>query len=101
MSKEAVKETAETKQAEPKKFVAPKMVKEAVAYMGPTIKGVAVNGTVYSDGVPAGLTAKIEEVPAIKGLLIPVSKLASSSVAIQTEGTALNTLCKTVAAKLQ
>ena len=101
MSKEA-KTTAEAvDKAEVKKFEAAQVVTEAVAYMGPTIKGVAVNGTVFSNGTPAGLNNKIAEVPAIKGLLIPVSKLAAANVAIHTEGTALNTLYETVAAKLQ
>lgn len=74
---------------------------DAVAYMGPTIKGVAVNGTVYTNGIPAELEEKIKEVPAIRGLMIKVTNLASAGVAIQTEGTALNNLYKTVETKLQ
>lgn len=101
MSRET-KTTAEAvEKAEAKKFEAAQVITEAVAYIGPTIKGVAVNGTVFSNGTPAGLNDKIAEVPAIKGLLIPVSKLAAANVAIHTEGTALNTLYETVAAKLQ
>jgi hypothetical protein len=94
---EAVQAETKTETAAVKQEAAVK----AVAYLGPTIKGVAVSGTIYSAGLPEGLNEKIKEVPAIKGLLISVDKLAASSVAIQTEGTALNTLYKTVAAKLQ
>lgn len=69
---------------------------EAMAYMGPDIKNVAINGTVYTGGLPTGLQEKIKEIPAIKGLIIPISGLAAANVAISTQGTALNTLYKTV-----
>lgn len=77
-----------------------KKTTEPVTYMGPDIKNVATHGTTYTDGIPAELEEKIAAVPALKGLLIPVSKLAASSVAIATEGSALNTLYKTVQGKL-
>jgi hypothetical protein len=74
--------------------------KEPVTYMGPDIKNVAVHGTTYTDGIPESLTKKVEQVPALKGLLLPVSKLATASVAIATAGTALNNLYNTAADKL-
>lgn len=42
--------------------------KEPVAYVGPDIKNVAINGTVYIDGLPEPLQEKIGDVPALKGL---------------------------------
>ena len=38
--------------------------KEPVAYVGPDIKNVAINGTVYIDGLPEPLQEKIGDVPA-------------------------------------
>lgn len=75
--------------------------KEPVAYVGPDIKNVAINGTVYIDGLPAALQEKIGDVPALKGLLVPISNLAAAGVAITTQGTALNNLYNAVSVKLQ
>ena len=75
--------------------------KEPVAYVGPDIKNVAINGTVYIDGLPEPLQEKIGDVPALKGLLVPISNLAAAGVAITTQGTALNNLYNAVSAKLQ
>lgn len=74
---------------------------EPMAYLGPDLKNVAINGTVYIGGLPAALQAKIKEVPAIKGLIIPISSMATAGVAIRTQGTALNNLYNAVSAKLQ
>lgn len=74
---------------------------EPVAYLGPDLKNVAINGTVYVGGLPETLQSKIAEIPAIKGLLVPVSGLAAAGVAIATQGTALNNLYNAVSAKLQ
>lgn len=73
---------------------------QAVAYVGPDIKKVAINGTVYTGGLPKALEEKIEKVPAIKGLIVPISKLAETGVAIATKGTALNNLYNAVKIKL-
>ena len=74
---------------------------EPVAYVGPDIKNVAINGTVYIDGLPATLQEKIGDVPALKGLLVPISNLAAAGVAIATQGTALNNLYNAVSTRLQ
>jgi len=88
------------KAAVTKEAPAAKTAKEPVTYLGPDIKNVAVNGTTYTNGLPDALSEIVKAVPAIKGLFVPVSKLAASSVAIATEGSALNTLYKTVQGKL-
>jgi len=74
---------------------------EAMAYLGPDIKLVTVNGTVYTGGLPKALEDKIKELPALKGLIVPVSDLAAASVAIRTPGTALYNLYNAVSEKLQ
>ena len=43
---------------------------------------------------------KIKEVPALKGLLVPISGLAAAGVAVATQGTALNNLYNAVSAKI-
>ena len=86
--KEAVKTAAAAAAATP------------VAYVGPDIKKVAINGTVYIGGLPGELQKKIEQIPAIKGLLVPISRLAETGVAIATKGTALNTVYASVKSKL-
>lgn len=86
--KEAVKTAAAATAATP------------VAYVGPDIKKVAINGTTYIGGLPVELQKKIDQVPAIRGLLVPISKLAETGVAIATKGTALNTLYEAVQDKL-
>lgn len=75
--------------------IAKKAPAEAVAYVGPDIKNVAINGTVYAGKLPEALTKKIEEIPAIKGLLIPISNYAKAGVEIANGG-ALKTLYDTV-----
>lgn len=74
---------------------------EPVAYLGPDIKNVAINGTVYIDGLPEALRHKIDEIPAIKGLMVPISNLARAGAAIRTQGTALSNLYNAVSDKLQ
>ena len=42
----------------------------AVIYLGPAISGVAMPGTVYKNGLPPKLQKAVEEVPALKRLLV-------------------------------
>lgn len=46
-----------------------------VVYCGPTIPGVANQFTFYRNGVPAAMEEKAEEIPAIRGLLVPLEQL--------------------------
>lgn len=103
-TKKAAKAEAETAAATTKAKAAAAetaAAAEPVAYMGPDIKNVAINGTVYNNGLPDALQKKIGEIPAIKGLVIPISGLAAAGAAIRTEGTALCTLYKAVSGKLK
>ena len=80
---------------------AARTVAEAVAYMGPDIKRVAINGTTYIGNLPEGLQKKIEEIPVLKGLVVPVSRLAEATVAIATKGTSLNNLYEIAQVRLR
>ena len=74
---------------------------EAVAYCGPTIKGIAAQGTVFVNGLPDKLTEKITEFPALKGLIVPRSKFAETRVRVEKEGTAEKIMFKKAVAILK
>lgn len=49
---------------------------EILAYVGPTIPGVASHSQLFNNGLPDGLKQAIEKEPAFKGLVVPLIKLA-------------------------
>ncbi len=101
-AKEETAETAEVTETAAKAVQeAAAEAAEPVAYIGPSIRHIAKSGTVYTGGLPATLNEKVKEIPAIKGLLIPVSQLATALQARNKTGTALNNLYEAVSAKLQ
>lgn len=61
---------------------------EQVIYVGPTIKNVVKQHTVYTNGLPAILEEKAKELPAIKKLVVPVSKLMEVRKQLEQTGTA-------------
>lgn len=46
-----------------------------VVYCGPTIPGVAVQYTTYTNGTPAALAEAVKEKPVLGGLVVPLDKL--------------------------
>ncbi len=46
-----------------------------VVYCGPTIPGVAVQYTTYTNGTPAALAEAIKEKPVLGGLVVPLDQL--------------------------
>ena len=73
---------------------------EAVAYCGPTIKGVAPQYTVFVGGVPTKLAEVMEEFPVVKALVVPRDKLAEMRVKVEQSGTRENALYKKAASVL-
>lgn len=67
-------------------------VPEAVAYCGPTIKGVAPQYTVFVGGIPEKLTEIAEEHPVVKALIVPREKLAEMREKVEQGGTRENLL---------
>lgn len=67
---------------------------QAVAYCGPTIKGVAPQYTVFVDGIPEKLAEIAEEDPVVKALIVPREKLAEMRVKVEQSGTRENLLYK-------
>ena len=63
-----------------------------VAYCGPTVKGIAPQYTVFVDGLPEKLKEKVERVPLLNALIVPLDKLAEMRVKIDREGTRENIL---------
>ena len=59
-----------------------------VMYMGPTLRGVARNGSVFENGLPANLSKLAEKKPIIKNLIVPLAETVETKKAIDTEGTA-------------
>ncbi len=69
---------------------------QTVIYIGPTIKGVATEGTVYNNGIPPELEEKARVVPAVKALIIPVEKLPQANTELAKKGSALSILYQKV-----
>ena len=69
-------------------------VQAPVAYCGPTVKGIAPQYTVFVDGLPEKLKEKVEQVPLLKALIVPLDKLAEMRVKIEQDGTRENILYK-------
>lgn len=67
---------------------------EPVIYTGPTIKNVIKQYTVFKSVLPASVEEKSNELPAIKQLIVPVSKLRETTDKIRTEGTPQNVFYK-------
>lgn len=63
-----------------------------VAYCGPTVKGIAPQYTVFVDGLPEKLKEKVEQVPLLNALIVPLDKLAETRVKIDQEGARENIL---------
>lgn len=78
------KETEKTKAAEPEKVI----------YMGPTIRGVAVQGTVFEGGIPPELEEAGTQARAVMALVIPVKDLPKANRELAIEGSALDVLYK-------
>ena len=66
--------------------------KRTMAYIGPTIKNVAVTGSLYTNGLPEALENEIKERPLVGELVIPVERLAEAKKELATPGSALATV---------
>ena len=66
-------------------------VAEAVsmAYIGPTIPGVVIAGTVFNNGYPEKLKEEMRKETAIRKLLIPVKHLVKARQEMKRPGSAV------------
>lgn len=82
MSDKKATGAAESKTVSAKTKAAKK--KETVMYIGPNIVGVVTKNTLFADGkLPVLLQKKVEEIPVLQSLLIPVSALAKTNMEIK------------------
>lgn len=51
-----------------------KSEKEVVIWLGPSISGVAMTGTVYKNGLPPQMQKAVDDVPALANLLVPITR---------------------------
>lgn len=69
---------------------------EPVVYCGPTIKGVARQFTTYIDDIPDALAERQKAIPAIGALIVPLSALAKTRLALERSGTTESVIYSTV-----
>ena len=60
---------------------------EQVMYIGPTLRGVAKSGAVFSGGIPKKLEKLAAKKPIIKNLIVPIFGIVQAKKDIDTEGT--------------
>ncbi len=60
---------------------------EQVMYIGPTLRGVAKSGAVFSGGIPKDLEKLAAKKPIINNLLVPLSGIVQATKDVKTEGT--------------
>lgn len=83
---------AERSVSKPKKSTARDSKKETVMYIGPNIPGRAIKGTLYQNAkLPELLKEKLEEMPVLKSLFVPVSDLARSMKELRNPKSAIST----------
>ena len=63
------------------------MTNEQVMYIGPTLRGVAKSGAVFSGGIPKKLEKLAAKKPIIKNLIVPISGIVQTKKDVDTEGT--------------
>ena len=69
-----------------------------VMYMGPTIRGVAKSGAVFSGGIPKELEKLAAKKPIINNLIVPLSKIVQVKKDIATEGSVAAVAYKRISA---
>lgn len=80
--KEAVETTAEA-------TTATATAQETVCYIGPSTLGIT-SGTIYNAGLPPILDNAIKELPVIKNLVVPTSRLAEANKALSIPESAMS-----------
>jgi hypothetical protein len=69
-------------------------------YCGPSVRGVARQSTTYQGGIPKELKALCQAHPALRRLIVPTSKFASTRQKLETHGTAEEIVYKKVKSEL-
>lgn len=88
------KTTAETKPT--KRTKAAQQQEEKMIYLGPTIRGIAMKGTVYVGGIPKIFEDAIKAYPVIKELLVPISQIVEANRMLSDPNSAISTFYKLI-----
>jgi hypothetical protein len=89
-TKEKTTKTAEIKPNEKPLTNAP------LIYCGPTIKGVAKQYTVFSEGLPSAVKMLIKKCPMVNALIVPVDDFAAIKKALGTKDSAESFIYKQI-----
>lgn len=68
----------------------------SVVYIGPTISGIVKQNTVFNNGLTDELKKRVQEVPSVSALIVPIERLAATSAELVREGSTLNILYKRI-----
>lgn len=60
----------------------------SLVYCGPSIKGVARQYSVYSNGIPNALKALVNAHPVAKALIVPLERFAETRLKLEQKGSA-------------
>ena len=74
---------------------------EQVMYIGPTLRGVAKSGAVFSGGIPKKLEKLAAKKPIIKNLIVPISGIVQAKKDVDTEGTGFRRFLKQILENLR
>lgn len=62
----------------------------AVAYIGPTIPGVVIANTIFSNGIGEALKKECEKLPVIGSLIVQIKDLAQAKKQLEEKDTPIN-----------
>lgn len=69
---------------------------KSVMYIGPTIKGVVSQNTIFNNGLPSSLEEKKKEIPALYSLVVPIEQLAQARKELKERNSVIGTCYKQV-----
>jgi hypothetical protein len=65
-----------------------------VAYIGPTVQGIVIRGTIFSNGLPKALKEEIRDKPFLNSLIIPINNLTTAQAELRKENSPINIFYK-------
>lgn len=87
MSRKKITENESVEELESTSETKPAQRKEAVIYIGETLSnGVLQQHSIFINGVPSFLNEHVEACPAIRQLMVPISRFAESKARLAEQG---------------
>lgn len=75
--------------SEKKKVVLQEAKREAVIYLGPEIPGIVSKGVVFNNGLTPQMESAVNELPALKTLIVPISETVRAKKELKNEVSAI------------